>query len=40
MKRHSKGKENSIVKLEKPLWCDGLYTDRGVFRLFVSVLSA
>ena len=40
IKRHSKDNENSIVKLEKPVWCDGLYTDRGAFRLSVSVLSA
>ena len=26
--------------MEKPVQCDGLHTDRGVFRLSVSVLSA
>ena len=40
IKKHSKDNEISIVKMEKPVRCDGLHTDRGVFRLSVSVLSA
>ena len=40
IKKHSKDNEKSIVKMEKPFRCDGLHTDRGVFRLSVSVLSA
>ena len=36
IKKHSKDNE----KMEKPVQCDGLQTDRGVFRLSVSVLSA
>ena len=38
IKKHSKDNEKSIVKMEKPVWCDGLHTDCGVFRLSVSVL--
>ena len=40
IKKHSKDSEKSIVKMEKPVRCDGLHTDRGVFRLSVSILSA
>ena len=40
IKKHSKDNEKSIVKMESPVRCDGLHTDRGVFRVSVSVLSA
>ena len=40
IKKHSKDSEKSITKMEKPVRCDGLHTDRGVFRLSVSVLNA
>ena len=40
IKKHSKDNEKSIVKMEKPVRRDGLHTDRGVFRLFLSVLRA
>ena len=40
IKKHSKDNEKSIVKMEKPVRCDGRHTDRGVFSLFVSVFSA
>ena len=40
IKKHSKDNEQSIVKMKKPVRCDGLHADRGVFRLSVSVLSA
>ena len=40
IKKHLKDNEESILKMEKPFRCDGLHTDRGVFRLSVSVLSA
>ena len=40
IEKHSKDNEESIAKMEKPVRCDVLHTDRGVFRLSVSVLSA
>ena len=40
IKKHSKDNEKGIVKMKKPVQCDTLYTDRGVFRVSVSVLCA
>ena len=40
IKKHSKDNEKSIVKIEKPVRCDSLHTDPGMFRLSVSVFSA
>ena len=40
IKKHSKDSEKSIVKMEKSVRCDGLHTDRGVFRTSVSILCA
>ena len=40
IKKHSKDNEKGIVKMEKPVRCDGLHTDRGVFRLSLSILRA
>ena len=40
IKKHSKDNEKRYCKIEKPVRCDSLHTDRGVFCLSVSVLSA
>ena len=40
IKKHSKDNQKGIVTMERPVRCDGLHTDRGVFCLSVSVLGA